>query len=355
MEKWQKGVYIKNGIQVANKMAQLYVTYRKKYIVQYYNKDRKDFTYKEVKLDKGFKNSLILKHLRQETTVGIFAGTYITSFMCFDVDIPNQEMAKWTVYKLVYTLQEIGIPDEYIYISLSGSKGYHVDIFFDKPVENSDVQKLYLMVMNSAELLQKEVELRPSETKTGTTLGMKLPLGVNQKTGNICWFCDYEGLKPIKDYDYVITKILDIEGKNKKLLLYAMLIHSKRYANKQGVFFMTKSQMMRTTGLCENTVKNLRKKLEAKEIITITRSKVTKFNKIYNKPMTEVNRYKINLFEGICEILDDNKTFKVCDKDCEGCFNACLCQMYSDTELKGIFARRQFEEIKKFRDYCINV
>lgn len=506
MDKWNtKGLYIKNGIQIAKKLADLYVTYRKKYIVQYYNNEKKDITYKEVKAVKGFKDSLLLKHIRQETTIGIFSGAYITSFMCFDVDIPNVNMAKWAVYKLVHTLQEIGIPGEYIYISESGSKGYHVELFFDNPVQNSDVHKLYMMVLNAADLLNinyGDIELRPFETKTGTTLGMKLPLGVNQKTGNTCWFCSFENsLQPIKDYNYIlsikqmpkeifldimqknedivitpvqqeqieritdkykplpeyrknidedytieeieklienglvrigtrhnalfniakynkhcglqaedninfliawmqqqepstyttswegiindikeiieyiynhncsftvkntrvqvnlseISKILDIEGKNERLLLYAMLIHSKRYAGKQGVFFMTKTQMMKTTGLSDKTIKTIRKKLEEKGIITIKRSKAIKFNKIYNKPMTETNRYKINFFECNSDISDDTNTFKVCDKDCEGCFNACLCKMYSNKELKVKFARRQYDEIKKYRDYCVNL
>lgn len=134
-----------------------------------------------------------------------------------------------------------------------------------------------------------------------------------------------------------------------------MLIHSKRYASKQGVFFMTKTQMMKTTGLSDKTVKTIRKKLEAKGVIEITRSKVTRFNKIYNKPMTETNRYRITLYEGNSSISDETKSFKVCNKDCNGCFNACLCNMYSDKELKLIFARRQYDEIKKYRDYCVNL
>lgn len=123
MDIWKsKSIYIKNGVQIAKKLSELYVTYRKKYIVQYYNQERKDFTYKEVKLENGFKDTLLLKHLRQQTTIGIFAGAYITSFICFDVDVPNKDMAKWTVYKLIYI-------NFYIYIFNSETTTMTIDIF----------------------------------------------------------------------------------------------------------------------------------------------------------------------------------------------------------------------------------
>ena len=504
-------IYIDDGIEIAKKIGKLYVTYRKKFIEQYHNKEKDIVTYRENKFP--LKDSIILEHLRQQKTIGIFAGNIITSFMCFDVDIKDHELSKWAVYKIVDALQNLGIAGKYIHISVSGSKGYHVEVFFDEPVYNSDVEKIYLIVLNETDLLNinyGEVELRPCKTKTGKTLGVKLPLGVNLKTGNTCWFCDYgKGLSPIKKYDYVLSiepmqkeilldilekeedilvtpeqqyvieeiidkhkplpeyknnidekytveqienlitnglqitgsrhntlfnickyykhlglskeenkdfiiqwmeqqdkttyttkwdavlldideiieyvyshncsfvlknvnidigleeimEIIKIKGKNDRLVLYSLLVHSKRYAVKSGIFYMSYNQMMKVTGLTKMTLIKIVHKLEDLGLLTVNRSEVTKYNTKLNKPVTETNRYVVNLLGIISENeeskSDENnsnntKLFNVCDKNCVDCFNACLCNMFTNKELKVMLSERNYSEVIKFREYCTN-
>lgn len=499
-------IYIDNGIKIAKRLAELYVTYRKRFIEQYYNKERRVVTYSENKY--VLKDSIILEHLRRQRTIGVFSGNIITSFICFDVDIKNEQLAKWVVYKLVYALQNIGIAQKYIHISLSGSKGYHVEIFFDNPALNTDIEKLYLMVLEEADLQNIDygkVELRPFITKTNKTLGVKLPLGVNLKTNNVCWFCDYtKSLAPIKNYDYVFTieqmpkqilldilekdedifitpkqqveieeitekynplpeyknnideqfteekiidlisnglqmtgtrhnalfniikyykhlglskeenkdyttqwmkhqdkntyttewevvlldideiieyiyshncsfvvknvnidvnleeikEILNIKGKNNRLVLYSLLIHSKRYATKSGVFYMSYNQMIKVTGLTKKTLIKIVRNLEDLKFITVIRSENTKYNKKLQKPITETNRYIVTLL-GVKnekeEINTKTKTFNVCDKNCVNCFNACLCNMFTNKELKLILSKRNYSEVIKYREYCSNV
>lgn len=134
----------------------------------------------------------------------MFAGQYLTKFICFDVDVPDKKMATWTVYRLVNTLTEIGIPLEYIYISTSGNKGYHVELYFTNPIENRHVKSLYLMVMNKSELLNidyGQVEYRPTDGQ-----GVKIPLGVHFKSNKRCWYVDYsKGLQPIINMDYILS------------------------------------------------------------------------------------------------------------------------------------------------------
>ena len=127
-------IYIKDGIKIAQAISKLYITYRKRFIEQYYNNEKNIVTYKENKYT--LKDSIILEHLRQKRTIGVFSGSIITSFICFDVDINDENYCKWAVYKIVDTLQNLGISGKYIHISLSGSKGYHVEVFFDQPVYN---------------------------------------------------------------------------------------------------------------------------------------------------------------------------------------------------------------------------
>ena len=499
----KKKVYIKNGIEIAQKIGKLYVTYRKKFIEQYHNTEKDIITYRENKFP--LNDSMILKHLTQQKTIGVFSGNIITSFMCFDVDIKDEAMCKWAVDKIVDALQNIGIAGKYIHISLSGSKGYHIEIFFDEPVYNSDIHKIYLMILNATDLLNidyGEVELRPCLTKTGKTLGVKLPLGVNLKTNNICWFCDYDkGLKPIKDYNYVLSietmpkeilldilekeedilvtpeqqykieaitekhkplpeyknnvdekytveqvenvitnglqiagsrhnalfniikyykhlgvseednkewvtewmnqqdkttystkwdavlldiaeiidyvytnncsfviknlnidvsmeeimEIIKIKGKNNQLVLYSLLVHSKRYSVKSGQFYMSYNQMTQVTGIkSRTTLVKVIKQLEELELITVTRGEVPKYNNKLSKPISETNKYIIKLLCPILEI-ENNKLFKVCDKNCVNCFNACLCNMYSNKELKVMLTDWDYREVTKYREYCTNI
>lgn len=496
-------IYVKGGIEIAKKMGQLYVTYRKKFIEQYIDKESNEIKWTENKF--VLNDSMILKHITQQKTIGIFSGSIITSFMCFDVDVKDQEKAKWVVYKIVDALQDFGISGEYIHISISGSKGYHVEIFFDEPVYLSDIEKLYHMILEATDLLKidyGEVELRPCKTKTGKTLGVKLPLGINLKTNNTCWFCDYgKGLYPIKKYEYVlhieqipkqtlldilekeqdvlitpeqqykieaitekhkplpeyknnidekytveqvenvitnglqivgsrhnalfnivkyykhlgvskednkewvtewmnqqdkttystkwdavlldieeiidyvytnncsfviknlnidvgmeeIMEIIKIKGKNNQLVLYSLLVHSKRYSIKSGQFYMSYQQMSQVTGIkSRTTLIKIIKHLEELKLITVTRGIVAKYNTKLHKPITDTNKYIINL---LCPVLEIGTSvlFKVCDKDCIGCFNACLCNMYSNKQLKIVLSDWDYREVTKYRDYCTNI
>jgi hypothetical protein len=414
--------------EIIQKINDLYILYRKKWL----KFDETGYsTISSIITDYHVKN-----HLQGYYTLGVFAGEIFTKFICFDVDVKDPQMAKWTVYKLVNTLQEIGIPGEYIYISTSGNKGFHVEIFFNKPVFNTDIKQFYLMVLNYAELLNIDygkVELRPTHTQ-----GVKIPLGKHFTTNRICWYVDYDtGLKPIEDYNYIlciqqmdteffynilnktkdsiditeqqaleyenivarhkplkiyqenidpdvtietienliktglkmqgtrhnallkiakynkyiglsaddnkqflidwmekqdkrtyttkwedvlkdidliiqytyernysltirqsnitisaneIEEILKIKGKNHKLVLYALLVHSKRYANKDDIFYISYKQIEETTGLSQRNIIRIIKDLEINKYIQVFRN-ISGDNKL----IKDTNRYKINL------------------------------------------------------------
>ena len=493
-------VYVENGIEIAQTIGKLYVTYRKRFIEQYYNKEKDEVTYKENKFT--LNDSMILKHLTQQTTIGIFSGSIITSFMCFDVDIKDPFLCKWAVDKIVDALQNIGIAGKYIHISISGNKGYHIDVFFDEPIYVSDVYKIYQIILDNTDLRKVsygKIEIRPDKTSNGKTLGMKLPLGIHLETKNICWFCDYDkGLAPIKDYNYVLSiepmpkqilldilekeadilitpeqqdkieaitdkhkplpeyknnvdekftieqieniitngltitgsrhnamfniikyykhlgvskddnrdfiiqwmeqqdkttyttkwdailldidemieyiyshncsfvlknvdidvsmeeimEIIKIKGKNDRLVLYSLLIHSKRYAIKSGVFYMSYAQMMKVTGIkSRTTLVKIIKQLEESKLITVTRGETPTFNSKLNKPVSETNRYVVNLLCSNVEI-EDGKLFKICDKNCIECFNSCMCYMFTNKELKVMLTDWDYREVTKYRDYC---
>ena len=472
--------------EIIQKINDLYILYRQKWL--------KFDTTGYSTISSTITDYHVRNHLQGHYTLGVFAGEIFTKFICFDVDVKDPQLAKWTVYKLVNTLQEVGILGEYIYISTSGNKGYHVEIFFNKPVFNTDIKQFYLMVLNYAELLNNidygKVELRPTHTQ-----GVKLPLGKHFVTNRICWYVDYEkGLKPIEDINYILTiqqmdseyfydilnktkdsiditeqqaleyenivakhrplkiykenidpdvtieaienliktglkmqgtrhnallkicklnkyngmsaeenkqfliewmekqdkrtyttkwedvlkdidliiqytyernyslvtkrkdititsneveEILKIKGKNHKLVLYTLLVHSKRYANKDGIFSMAYSQMVNATGLSDKTVKTIIKELEQLNIIQVFRSKEYNYNKELNKSIQDTNKYKINLYCVKLYNPENVKSITICDKNCQNCFNACLCRLFDNKQLKTMLTRREYEALIK--------
>ena len=52
-----------------------------------------------------------------------------------------------TVEAILDALTDMGVPRSRIYVSLSGGKGYHVEMFFDEIVSTEDLQTLYQNVI----------------------------------------------------------------------------------------------------------------------------------------------------------------------------------------------------------------
>lgn len=199
-----KGCSLKPSNKVVKKVNELYIQTRKKYLIQFPDKY---ITMDRDKSDRVWmlNDGMIKRHLKGEITYGIFSGGYFNKFMTFDVDYNKHDMARWVTLKVVDTLVnefEISLND--IHVSLSGNKGYHIDLFFDKPLQVEDTKAFYRKVMTEVGELPSggEVEFRPTWGQ-----GVKLPLGIHQRTGNRCWFVDNKTLEPIKTFEY----ILDIE------------------------------------------------------------------------------------------------------------------------------------------------
>ena len=163
-----------------------YCLYRGKYVVMSPEYTKTTMHY--------YKEAVIASHVEGRYAVGVFAGAKATRFITFDVDAGG----KAVVRKLIATLVEMGFPKDYIYISTSGRKGYHVDLFFEPYIYNEKAKNIYDLVIWRAGLDPKKVEFRPTHRQA-----IKLPLGIHAKTGNRCWFLDRDTLEPIKDMEYV--------------------------------------------------------------------------------------------------------------------------------------------------------
>lgn len=480
--------------RIIEKINDLFIMARYQYLILDTHGCYQTFNIYNNKKSYPLNDAVVQNHLEGKATLGVFSSSNYTKFICFDVDVKDKSMAKWTVYRLVNSLRQVGIFEEDIHISLSGNKGYHVELYFDKPLKNEITYQFFLLIMNKSELLNidyGDVEYRPN----GMRQGIKLPLGINFKNSckSHCWYVDYfKGLKPIKDRNYILgikkmdtsliynileceqdtvderevnrveetrgfieskytpltiykenieeeetvesiekllhtgltmtgtrhnaiiklgkyfryqgfteeescqkliewlaeqdrnnyttqweecirdikstvkyiyekelrltvkkkdllitydemRQLLNLKSKNEKLLAYCLLVHSKRYALKNGNFYMVYRQMSEASGLSEKTTRNLINKLEQQGIIQIIernrkrKDKDGKVTQILKKP----NIYRMNIdYKEECgpslKVVYNNLNYSET-------FNSCLLHFFTKEKLKDMLPRRQYE------------
>lgn len=406
-----------------------------------------------------------------------------TKFITFDIDYSgNLEMSKQVTNRISEKLSSLHIPEHYI--SFSGKKGYHIDIFFDNLIQVKQAKKFHKYICEILSLNIKNVEFRPTSKQ-----GIKLPLGIHQETGNYCGFCYPESLRvmskeesenyflrikriqsesvldligsttidddyipkkkdilktedaisnhiPLKDYEsskgYSIDKAQDLhlnglkfqgsrhnsvfqialylkycgmdaeqaktelytwmewqdkntyttklsdcykdidqvvkdvfsndkyhlsghkknlsvsldeinwiiekcKEKNQKLITYALLIHSKRYATMNGIFFFPIRKIMEATGLSSDTVQKQLKKLEKVNVLEVVERDRKPKGKGLAKKLP--NLYRMPKIES--EVKDEEvyTTEKMNDID------LCLKFYFSSKELMEMLTRRQYRSI----------
>lgn len=132
-----------------------------------------------------------------------------------------------------------------------------------------------------------------------------------------------------------IEEILKQPSKNKKILLFAMLVYSKRYADNNGIFYMSYKQMIDATGIKER-----------KTFTTI----VNRFDRMgivkrISKDTNITNSYKI-----IFDVILSDKTFLINEDDnCREIFHKCLLEWFSIKDIKKLCGKRHYFEISKFK------
>ncbi len=192
--------YQPNYKKQIDKFNELYIQTRSKYLVQFPNRY---VTMNKKHSERVFalNDSMLKKHLEGSLTYGIFNGGYFNKFITFDVDFSDHAMARWATLKLIDVLvSDFNISRSDIHVSLSGNKGFHVDLFFDKPLPVSDVRSFYDNVLAEVGPIDGgQIEFRPSWTQ-----GVKLPLGIHQVTKRRCWYVDNLTLEPIESFDYLL-------------------------------------------------------------------------------------------------------------------------------------------------------
>lgn len=168
-----------------------------------FNMEKHSFMYKKKDGEVGYrtaKTHLTIKHIYHHIdgliTLSVFGGEMDTVFSTFDVDEPDPDLVR----RVMDRLAELGVPREKMYVSTSGNKGYHIDIFYDKPIYKASGERLSKYVMEDPELAERKVEYFPTGGRC-----IKIPLGTNFKSGRRCWYLDRETLEPIEDLEYVLS------------------------------------------------------------------------------------------------------------------------------------------------------
>lgn len=112
-----------------------------------------------------------------------------------DVDSQNRTLLE----KCISALQD-WIPREFIHISYSGNKGYHIELYFAEPVKNDRIKNLCEWIFEKTKL---NLEFFPSSGKKS----IKLPLGYNHNTGNFCCYLNHKMQHmPIEEsYEYFLS------------------------------------------------------------------------------------------------------------------------------------------------------
>lgn len=128
----------------------------------------------------NFNKNDIIGHLKKETTYGIYVYERASYFLLFDIDIFNPRILLY----LFYTLIKLGIQQNEILMSWSGSKGYHLTVFFDKAVTKEDLKLFFNIVLLKAGILENNERCNGSpivEARGVNSQAVKLPLGNNNK------------------------------------------------------------------------------------------------------------------------------------------------------------------------------
>lgn len=178
---------------VVNAIQDLYVSYRGRYLISV---DGHNFVPKKGNENIRLDSRAICGHLNHRFAVSVFAGKVCSKFLCFDVDNGSRD----AVHRIIKAIVIAGFQEDKIYVSLSGRKGYHIEMFFDKLMRSSVLKAFYNYVCAEAGVSTYEVEFRPTEKQS-----IKLPLCQHPNTGNICWYVDRDTLEPIEDISYVLS------------------------------------------------------------------------------------------------------------------------------------------------------
>jgi len=199
---------------VIDKLIELYIGNNTTHLIQFphgkYSPKLYVFSYDRLEVI----NKLLINHIKGGITYAGSTGGMPRKFITFDVDSFTNHASRRVTQKLSDTLEtEYGVNRKDIHVSYSGSKGYHVELFFSEQIDDEHLRGFYRSVLDRSGLFPEggitttlESAFRPAyrvrvEYIPSSIVGVKLPLGIQQKTGKRCWFVDNETMELLEDDD----------------------------------------------------------------------------------------------------------------------------------------------------------
>ena len=146
---------------------------------------------------KSLTDDVIRQHVTGQLTLGLYpAPDSTTKWLCVDVDTLEHSALRMLWRRLC----QLQIP----YLTeFSGRKGYHIWVFFQKPVQNRTARELGRLVTPDHEIFPKQDVI--AEGGLGNLV--KAPLGIHRVTGKRCLFVGRD-MKVLPDQ----LKALDKQG-----------------------------------------------------------------------------------------------------------------------------------------------
>lgn len=148
----------------------------------------------------------------------------------------------------------------------------------------------------------------------------------------------------LKVHKSELQKVINIKEKNTKVIYFAMLLHSKRYALKNGVFYMTYRQIEEMCGIKIEGAMNNIKALEELGLVEIIDRNIKQDNTYIKKP----NKYKMN----IDDIVSDESVIEIDNSSVTlnglTTYYTAISKLFNKKELTHL-PRFQRTEINKYR------
>lgn len=143
-------------------------------------------------------DDVIYNHFTGKQFFGVYADKE-TRFILFDVD--TKENAINDVQKLRRVLIEnFEIPDEYINIAFSGSKGFHLFITFNYSVDVLKIQDFYNDVLEIGDFNSNDIELRPGKYNS---YAVKCIFALHPETQKRAWLVNKDTFECIESFDTI--------------------------------------------------------------------------------------------------------------------------------------------------------
>ncbi|MDD2998150.1 MAG: hypothetical protein PHV05_03740 [Candidatus Riflebacteria bacterium] len=147
-------------------------------------------------------DSDIKNHLAGKDCIGVHVPQSASKFCGLDVDSGDFN----DVLSILDAFGRLGIDRQNYLISVSGRKGWHVDLFFDELVSKALIQSFYTIILAETGLNSEQVELFGGNAK-----GYKLPFGVHCETGKKCVAVDEFG-QLLPDDEIFHVKPMSVEA-----------------------------------------------------------------------------------------------------------------------------------------------